>query len=285
MKSGLYAGVPDAEYRGLPSLSFSDLADFVDAPRKLSANKANIGLAVHTALLEKDAWSQRFRTAGKDFDRRTVEGKAYAEKELISTCLYGKVPDPAPVLLKPKEVALVARMCTAIRTDDNYKWVMDHRDPWPMTEATLIGDILPGHKSKGRLDLLLTSAPMIADIKTTGYLDQSDMLLSIGNYRYAAQMAYYQDLYRTVHPDQNIPPVYIFFISKKPPHKIVTHRMEDHLLAMGRAWYRDVYRLRCRMYEDIAGHIADAVARIPSSGTEQSAELMKEPDNGQAVRT
>ena len=226
--------IPFDEYLELDATSKSDLDRFVSDKDKKGSGLL-VGRALHTLILEgPEKAKEEYAFAPDEWDYRTILGKEARDAFQLE--------HPGKEILRPKERAIVKSMAAAIYSDPKAMKVI--RAPGK-NEATAIGRV-PGFESmsKCRIDMIRKSC--IVDLKSSGVANIPEFINSIVKFGYAAQAAYYTDLYAAI--TNEYLSFYFLVVTKgdKTDHQVEFVPITNEQLAFGRKWYTDIFKLKER---------------------------------------
>ena len=228
----------NAEYHALTSVISKSHLDLVARSplhywaRYLDPNRVEpeptpamlLGTALHTHVLELDAWDARYVMAPEGIDRRTKQGKA--EWEAFQTAATGRT------VLSKADAELVMRMGHAVFSHPAAALLLGMAGKAETTHMWT--DEATGLQCKCRPDWLTDDGALVVDLKTTEDASPAGFRKSIGNFRYHVQAAWYLDgLERATgrRPDQ-----FIFIcVEKKPPHAVAVYAADAEMVAIGAA--------------------------------------------------
>lgn len=200
----------NAEYRAADAISKSDIdlvnksPDLLEWVRNAPAapnDTADIGNAVHCALLEPDRFGSEYLRM-PNFDKRTTAGKELAEAFEQST--QSNIVLPATdygMIIAMRDSVLAHPLANKLLTSPG------------QSEASIFFEV-DGIKCKCRPDRIVDPSVfgchIIADVKTTDDIDKFHY--SIRDYRYHVQDAYYSEGYRQL---TNESPRFLFVVVGK----------------------------------------------------------------------
>ena len=227
---GVHNGILDTDYRELPHVSKSDLDKWVKGDDDKKGRHLLVGTALHTAVLEGgDKYRELYHVADVNFKLNTNVGK--------QTHIDLVVDNPGKLILRPQEHELVIDMARALKAHPEAAAILEADRP---VEQTIIGT-LPDFTvtSKCRIDKVC--AGFLMDVKTSGYMCESDFINAMIDYGYHAQAAYYTDLYEAVTGDRKR--FRFLCVSKGGDNSVWIIDISNQLLAAGRAYYRSILTL------------------------------------------
>lgn len=250
MKEGIVSDLSNRDYHAnaVHSLSKSTLdliarsplhywSAFLDPNRepRVETPAMAFGTAVHTAILEPDAYRDRYVVMPK-VDRRTKEGKALAESyeaeadakgaELISQVDDEKIDR---IMHAVHDHPVAGKLLATGVAEQSAFW----RDPETQVWC------------RCRPDWLIASPLAIVDVKTTADGSHEAFTASAFKWRYHVQAAFYLDGIAAATGDR--PDSFMFLVvEKEVPFAVSVFYADEEFLAAGRAEYR-----RClRIYAD-----------------------------------
>jgi hypothetical protein len=243
---GIWPDVPERTYHDHTAVGHSTIRNWIQ-PKKLG-RAGVVGSATHCLALEgRSAYTKKFVVATQDLDLRTTEGKR-AAVELVG--------DSGKTLLKRAEATLVERMSSALRNNSLSRRVIDAPGD---NEVTAISRF-PGfrHLYKCRIDM---ERKAIWDLKTTILVNEDEWLDKVDKriekvvaFGYGHQAEWYQTLYHSLTGETK--PFCFLCVSKREPHNVWMHRVQDYQLAFARAWREDVLHLYERYVPQEMTHAA-----------------------------
>ncbi len=261
---GIYKGIPSDVYFSWDcAVSQSDLKNFVE-PRGKPGRAVRIGGSLfHSLILEgMDVVKEEYATAPEDWNLSTKVGK-HQMAEFEKSC--GKIG------VKPKEKADAVWLAQKILGDPKMKALF--RDRGGDAEVSIIAQ-LEGfkHLSKCRIDKVGSGSngrPVLVDLKSTYEIGPAEFKDVIVKYGYAAQAAYYVDLYHAITGDY-LPWVWAC-ASTQTGETWFTQCPNDYL-AFGRKWYQTVFKLYereedSRVWFDEQIELAKAKAKESTNGS------------------
>lgn len=206
LKQGFHYGIDNDEYRASDAISKSDLdymetnpAQFIWSrnapidPEKLEA--LDNGSALHCLMLEPDEFTKRFIVQPKfgQTNQDKANKKAWLED----------VKDSGMTILDPEYVRKLPIMRESLLA---HPLVRDIFEAEYNTEVSgYFTDPETGLLVKFRPDLMLTNAPMLADLKKLAQFDRMDYVFE--DHRYHVQNALYADGYKQITGEY---PVFVF---------------------------------------------------------------------------
>lgn len=235
VSSGELEGVENADYHRHTAVSKSHLdlvarsplhywARYVD-PSRVEPEPTPamlMGTAVHTHVLELDAWDSRYVAAPEAIDRRTKAGKelwAAFEAEAEGRTVISRA-DADLVMAIGRAVhghpAAAALLSWEGAAETTHMWT----------------DAATGLECKCRPDWLTTDGSLIVDLKTTEDASPAGFRKSISSWRYHVQAAWY--LHGLEQATGRRPDQFIFIcVEKKPPHAVAVYAADAEMVAAG----------------------------------------------------
>jgi len=228
-------GVENAEYHRHSAVSKSHLDLVARSPlhywaRYVDPNRVEpeptpamlMGTAVHTHVLELDAWDSRYIAAPESIDRRTKAGKeawAAFEAEAAGRTVISRA-DADLVMAIGRAVhghlAAAALLSWDGAAETTHMWT----------------DAATGLECKCRPDWLTSDGSLIVDLKTTEDASPAGFRKSIANFRYHVQAAWY--LHGLEQATGKRPDQFIFIcVEKKPPHAVAVYAADAEMVAAG----------------------------------------------------
>lgn len=181
------------------------------------------------------------RTFGRLFHR------AILETETLTNAFYVK-PDGMSFATKEGKAWKVEHQDRVIISDANSKKLVGMaRSVWKhpearallygaQTERNLFAEDADGTIRKGRLDIVPSWGPYIADPKSIATLEEIKMSRAIFERRYFVQGAYYIDLAKLCGIEKT--KFALIFVEKSAPYVVTVRKLSDQELD----WGRDVYK-------------------------------------------
>lgn len=243
MKTGIYAGISNADYHGGPGISKSGLDLIARSPlhywtRYLDPKRTpteptpsmRLGTAIHTAVLEPGDFAARHHVA-PEVDRRTKDGKAAWQDALDYAEAHGAELISAADALVCRSISEVVRSHpTARKVFSTGQAEMSCY--WTDAETGLL--------CKCRPDWL--AMPFIVDLKSTEDASADGFQRSAWNWRYWVQAAWYVDGVEQATGQR--PDAFVFAaFEKAPPYACAFYYADQAMLDMGRAEYRKQLRI------------------------------------------
>jgi hypothetical protein len=260
---GIYK-LDDDAYFALPYISKSGLDLVAKCPahfkywseRERTKTRAmDLGTAIHCAVLEPYAFTQRFAPV-LDCDRRTKAGKAAFEEWTKEH--QGKIP------LSGSDWSTCLAAANA---------VFAHPVAQPLlmggeAEQTLIWDTphlgADGKPllAKGKVDYL--AGRTIIDLKTSRDASRDSFQESIRLYRYGVQAAFYSDALEYLLGGSPVEDFVFIVVESAPPYHVAIYRPDIKMIADGRKAYEKDLRLyaECTRSGEWPGLNKDSVSYI-----------------------
>lgn len=243
MKTGIYAGISNADYHGGPGLSKSGLdvlarsplhywSRYLDPQREPTEPTAamRLGTAIHTAVLEPDEFAKRHHVAPQ-VDRRTKDGKAMWEEAVA------KAEAAGAELISAADAEVCQRISTQVRSHPTARKVFGTGQAEMSCYWT---DRETGVLCKCRPDWL--ALPMVVDLKSTEDASADGFQRSAWNWRYWVQAAWYMDGVEQATGQR--PDAFVFgAFEKVPPYACAFYFADTAMLEIGRAEYRRLLRI------------------------------------------
>ena len=183
-----------------------------------------LGTALHTHVLELDAWDARYVMAPEGIDRRTKQGKA--EWEAFTVAASGRT------VISRSDAEQVMQMARAVYKHPAAAMLLNL--PGAAETTHMWTDEATGLECKCRPDWLTSDGSIVVDLKTTEDASPAGFRKSISSWRYHVQAAWYLDgLERATgqRPEQ-----FIFVcVEKKPPHAVAVYAADAEMVATGMA--------------------------------------------------
>lgn len=237
IEPGIYK-FEDADYFALPLISKSGLDQIAISPKafqywqgvKKKPTKAmDLGTAVHAAILEPDAFQERFVVA-PEIKRTTKAGKA----EYKAWC----EDNASKRVLSGFDMSTCLRASTAVLTHP----VASEFLSGGHAEQVMIWDTPQGIKAKGKVDYL--KGRRIVDVKTTQSAVRDSFAKSIELYRYHVQAAFYSDgLQALVGKSYPVEEFVFIVVETQPPYHVAVYIADETMLIEGRTAYEKDLRI------------------------------------------
>jgi len=219
--------MPSAQYFAAAAVSNSDLKWISDpyTPAHFRAYKdglmekpkteaMKIGSLTHTCILEPEKMAGSFVVRPDGIDGRSKAGKDWIATQTTET------------IISQREADMLSRMVDAVHQHPEAGALIAHSD----REKSLFAQE-GGLWLKGRIDCLLTSGSIIADLKTCELADLGSVERAIFSYGYHRQAAYYLRLANLLGLKKS---QFIFiFVEKTPPHCVAVYSLTEDALRMG----------------------------------------------------
>jgi hypothetical protein len=279
------------DYRRLPGIN-SSLLKAVDAltpahawskyldpeaPPPVDAAALIIGNAVHTLVLEREQWEQRYAFPPEDAPKRPTDAQRNAAKPSAATTTAIEFWDAfdaaaaGKTILSRDHVTIAASLEHAIRIHPVLgPWFAS---PSPLNEISLSWVDPSGAECKARLDAvrIMPDHIRVLDLKTTQDGSPREFARSVIRYGYLLQGAFYADAAAAcrgaIAELQGLPsyaldgmPIVFEFIAaeKAHPYLVARYELTDDQMAIGRERYQKALA---------AVHAADATGYWPGYDT------------------
>lgn len=256
MKTGIYAGISNADYHGGPGVSNSGLtalaksplhywAKYLDPDReeRVETPSMKIGTAIHTAILEPDTFHQRYATVPSDAPRRPTELQRNAKKPSDDTLATIAWWDEFNDKLAGRVILDADDYKTCLSIGSRVNQHPTARKVFATGQAEMScywTDAETGLLCKCRPDWL--AMPFIVDLKSTEDASADGFQRSAWNYRYWVQAAWYVDGVEQATGMR--PDAFVFAaFEKAPPYACAFYYADQAMLEMGRAEYRKALRI------------------------------------------
>lgn len=262
MKTGIYAGISNADYHGGPGISKSGLDVIARSPLHFWQQYLNpererreptpamvIGTAIHTAVLEPGEFGKRYHVAPA-VDRRTKDGKAEWLLALDQAEAAGAE------LISNDDATTCMRIADQVRSHPTARKVFSHGQAEMSCYWT---DRETGVLCKCRPDWL--NLPLIVDVKSTEDASRDAFMRSAWNYRYWVQAAWYMDGVEQA-TGQRVDAFIFAAFEKSAPHACAFYFADEAMIELGRAEYRKQLRLYadCLASDKWPGYPTDVLA-------------------------
>lgn len=275
MKTGIYAGIPNAEYHGGPGISKSGLDVIARSPLHFWQQYLNpererreptpamvIGTAIHTAVLEPGDFGKRYVAVPADAPRRPTDAQRNAKKPSDETLAAITWWDDFNAKAEGKEIITLDDAQTCMRIADQVRSHPTARKVFATGQAELScywTDAETGVLCKCRPDWL--NLPLIVDVKSTEDASRDAFMRSAWNYRYWVQAAWYMDGVEQATGQR--PDAFIFgAFEKSAPHACAFYFADDAMIELGRQEYRKHLRVyaECLAADRWPGYPTDVLA-------------------------
>lgn len=240
---GLWDTTAGAYYGDRECVSNSMLGDYIESPAIYKAKYVDrwmvdsgmseamvLGQALHTMILERNTFEDRFYVMGQKYDKRTKAGKEGWAAEM-------KAADGRVVLSKEHADALQAMVPSifenrevvrlldfgAIKKEQAYRWI----------------DPQTGLKLRSKADMIRTEKDyaFIVDVKKTRDPRPEKFMKSVADFGYDRQAAFYIDGARECGFD--VKDYFVIAVGDEFPHETVLYRIEDEAVQIGREKNRE----------------------------------------------
>lgn len=183
-----------------------------------------LGTALHTHVLELDAWDSRYVMAPEGIDRRTKQGKA--EWEAFSTAAAGRT------VISRSDAEQVMQMARAVYKHPAAAMLLNL--PGAAETTHMWTDTFTGLECKCRPDWLTSDGSIVVDLKTTEDASPAGFRKSISSWRYHLQASWYLDGLQAATGQR--PSQFVFVcVEKKWPHAVAVYAADDEMIAAGAA--------------------------------------------------
>lgn len=248
--TGIYRGMPDAEYRAIPAVSQSTLKAFADCPRKFKLSEKKeptpnmiYGSYVDALWLAQD--TSDFAVPPADYDGRTKAGKewkaANSDKRILS-------------------LDQIARANAAIKRLDETPEIAEAREACDVQVAVVAE--MEGVLCKGLIDLAPKDGVRsgLADLKTAPSGDPAEWAKYVYNMRLHWQAALYLDLWNRA-TGEDLQDFFHIISEQEPPHEPSMLALDHKFIALGREEYRAALRryAECQEKNEWPGYTLNAV--------------------------
>jgi exodeoxyribonuclease VIII len=219
--------MPSAQYFASSAVSNSDLKWISDpyTPAHFRAYKdglmerpkteaMKIGSLTHTCILEPEKMAGSFMVKPDNIDGRSKAGKEWLAGQTAET------------IISQREADMLSRMVDAVWKHPLASEIIAHSD----REKSLFAE-QDGLWLKGRIDCLLTSGTIIADLKTCELSDLGSVEKAIFSYGYHRQAAYYLKLANLLGLKKSR--FAFIFVEKTPPHCVAVYTLTDDTIRAG----------------------------------------------------
>jgi hypothetical protein len=239
LKAGIYADMPDEDYRRIPARSSTRLHAVYKNALKAEYDRLNpkpkshytVGNAVHRGVLQPHLLSKEVIM----YEGRRVRGTKNPSK-------WDKFREAHrdKLILTPAEFREVKGMVEAVYA---HELAADLLTEEGYSEVTIIwwthymnGGEGPGNvKCKSRLDRLTSKTPLLLDLKTTKSVEKQFFERDSAEMGYDLKMAFYHDAAASLGLKDI--QVKLIAVEKKPPHDVAVYSMSEEILNIGRRKY------------------------------------------------
>lgn len=243
MNTGLYNGVPNADYHAGPGVSKSGLDKVAQSPLHywaayLDPNRQpreetpamKVGTAIHAAVLEPDVFRDGYLPAPR-IDKRTKAGKEmYADLQAIAESKNA-------ILLDADDYAACVAIADQVRLHPAARALFREG---AAEQSAFWTDAETGVLCKARPDWLMPGA--ILDVKSTENASPGGFQRSVANYRYHVQAAWYLDGLAAATGDRLQAFIFCCF-EKTPPYACAFYYADADMIELGRREYRKALRV------------------------------------------
>lgn len=222
---GIYPGIPYKEYAAWPALSRSVLMEMKRSAAHLKHLAENgrketeamrVGSAIHTLVLEPDAFNDRY-IPGIEGDGRKKEVKEARQ------ALKEAAGDRC--ILDPQEHRTVFEVAQAVRTHPR---ALEYVNAAQVEISLVWKDEATGVLCKARLDGVVHDQALILDLKTTDDASPESFARSILNYHYHNQAAFYRSGMAAF--GFEVRHLLLIAAETEPPHGVALYRLADGVL-------------------------------------------------------
>ena len=258
--TGLRYGLPNDDYHAGEGISKSHLDAIARSPahyfaKYLDENRQPnnptpamlAGTLAHCAILEPEAFHERYVMAPEGIDRRTKAGKEAWEA-------FQAIAEGREVITQEQFVRAFAQRDSVMRLPD----VAALFENSASEVSAYWNDDVTGELCKCRPDLVHTCADggvILVDVKTTTDASLREFSRSIAKWRYHVQAAWYIDGYQKA-ADVQVHGFMFVAVESEAPHAACAYMLDDASLDLGREIYRrDLNKLAgCRQYNEWPGY-------------------------------
>lgn len=247
MQPGFYPDLPADQYHSSPGVSKSMLDRLARSPAHLKYGQAEptpaqaFGTAVHCAILEPDAFEQRYYL-GSEARRGSKEWQRLEEQAA------------GRLILKPAEWDQLQAMRDSVHAHPSARELLRQGQAevsvfWQDEETTLL--------CRARPDYLRLDQDAIIDLKTSTNASVRAFARDGGQYRYFVQDAYYRDGVLKA-SGLTISTFCFLVVEKDPPYAVGLYELTANAVARGRAVYQQGLRqyAYCQQYDQWHGYSA-----------------------------
>ena len=248
MQKGIVSGISNEEYHSGPGISKSGLdlihqqsplhywAAYVDPQREARKETAafRLGNAIHTAILERDTYTDRYTVIPDGIDRRTKAGKELYDALVAEAAANGAT------LISPEENDTALRIASNALTHPLAKSIFS---TGVAEQSVFWTDAETGILCKCRPDWLIDPNPNYAvlDVKSTADASPDGFMRSAYNYGYHRAAAWYLDGVEAA--TGNKPDAFMFLaVEKTAPFAVAFYYADDAMIELGRRECRAALR-------------------------------------------
>lgn len=245
-EAGIYAGIPNDEYHRGPGISKSGLDLIARSPMhyRFATDAANdnsceptpsqrLGSLVHKLVLEPFSFGDEY-VVGPKFDRRTKEGKAFAEA--FEAGAAGRIvigQDEADLGAQIRDAVFAHPFAAALLGGQGDAELSAY---WRDAETGVLCRCRPDYWRRDGI---------LVDVKTTTDASPEAFARSVLDWRYHVQAAFYLEgtglaigQAETV-SDLALPHEFVFIaVETKPPHAVACYRLDRETLSIGAREFR-----------------------------------------------
>lgn len=269
LQPGLYANVPEPEYRAWDAVNASILSTLkrspaharheMEHPRESTAEMA-LGSMIHTALLQPEIFDEEF-VVMPDFAAGLCDdkGNPYSNpkatnkyKSLVTQWLEDRA---GKKVIEASQLELCVNVANAIRNHASASLFIEHSNAFEVSAVWV--DQATDLLCKGRLDAINEQFDCIVDLKTTRDASYHPFSKAIFDYGYHRQGAMY--VAGAQAQGIQVKHYVIIAVEKEPPYGVAVYRLDDEALAFGRKELDEllaVYK-RCRESGEWPGYSSE----------------------------
>jgi PDDEXK-like domain of unknown function (DUF3799) len=226
------------EYHNLPGLSSTSMKVLLDCPYKyydayIAKNQVkkhtramNLGSLIHTYLLEKDSFDERYFVAQK------MDKRLKAWKEIETQAGYREIIDE-------KDFDVCSIVEKRIKEHEYAAFLLDNGCA---EKSYFWEDPSTGILLKARPDYITEN--YIVDVKTSVSCAKEDFKRSLVRYQYHMQAALQLDAYKAVSGISHTNYIYLV-IETQEPYLISVFTLSDESINLGRQEYQKAIQLYC----------------------------------------
>jgi exodeoxyribonuclease VIII len=232
---GVYPGVPYAEYNGWSAARASLLSERTPlhahyrlTHEREASPEMDLGQLTHTAILEPEAFAERFAVAPK-IDRRYKAGKEEWARF--------QAENAERVVVTADDWSFARAMAEAVWQHPTARLLLAGKG---RNELSLVTRGLGDSAVKVRIDRLtaLEGVPCVVDLKTTRIASNRGFAREIATYKYHLQAALYSDAAQAIAPVPFGRKFIFIAVENKPPHACACYELADEALDQGRGEYQ-----------------------------------------------
>lgn len=226
IESGIYYGMSNEEYHADEAIGSTSIKAISVSPANLYFNKfkgsksANIGTAIHAALLEPDVFERDFIL---DESLKTRASKEY--KSLVSSGMKEEH------IFIGSEVETINRMVEASQLNEYFMYYMGTSGKSEVSMFTTCPET--GLRLKCRFDRISDSLPYPLDVKSCQDASERGFSQAFGKYHYHIQAAFYLYVLKLV-TGRDVNQFCFFAQENKAPYRNCMYYIGDDSLELGR---------------------------------------------------